>query len=47
MKSKYIAYAVLVAVMMIGYNAFLIQRDNKMFESYYCQTNGCANERAN
>jgi hypothetical protein len=35
MKLKYIAYAVLVAVMMIGYNAFLIQRDNKMFDAYY------------
>ena len=29
----------------IGWNVFLIQRDAKMFESYYCQTNGCANER--
>ena len=45
MKTKYVVYGVLIAVMMIGYNAFLIQRDQKMYDSYYCQTVGCANER--
>jgi len=35
MKPKYIGYAVLVAVFMIGYNAFLVQRDQKMFDAYY------------
>lgn len=45
MKPKYIAYAVLTAVALIGYNVFLIQRDQKMYDSYYCQTIGCANER--
>ena len=45
MKGKYIAYAVLVVTAMIGYNAFLVQRDQKMYDAYYCQTIGCANER--
>ena len=45
MKPKYVVYGVLIAVMMIGYNAFLIQRDQKMYDAYYCQTVGCANER--
>ena len=45
MNKKYIAYAALVAVMMIGYNVFLIQRDQRMYDAYYCQTVGCANER--
>ena len=45
MKTKYIAYGVLIAVMMIGYNAFLVQRDQRMYDAYYCQTVGCANER--
>ena len=45
MKTKYIAYGVLIAVMMIGYNVFLIQRDQRMYDAYYCQTVGCANER--
>ena len=45
MKTKYVVYGVLIAVMMIGYNAFLIQRDQKMYDAYYCQTVGCANER--
>jgi hypothetical protein len=31
--------------MMIGYNVFLIQRDQRMYDAYYCQTVGCANER--
>ena len=37
MNKKYIAYAVLVAVFMLGYNAFLIQRDQRMFDAYYSQ----------
>ena len=45
MKPKYIAYAVLTAVALIGYNVFLIQRDQRMYDAYYCQTIGCANER--
>ena len=45
MKSKYIAYAVIVAIFMIGYNAFLVQRDQKMYDAYYCKTIGCENER--
>jgi hypothetical protein len=45
MKTKYVVYGVLIVVMMIGYNAFLIQRDQKMYDAYYCQTIGCANER--
>ena len=45
MKPKYIAYATLTAVILIGYNVFLIQRDQKMYDAYYCQTIGCANER--
>jgi len=45
MKPKYVVYGVLIAVMMIGYNAFLIQRDQKMYDSYYCSTIGCENER--
>ena len=35
MKGKYIAYAVLVVTAMIGYNAFLVQRDQKMYDAYY------------
>ena len=45
MKPKYIAYSVLVVVAMIAYQAFLIQRDQRMYDAYYCQTVGCANER--
>ena len=45
MKKKYIAYSVVAAIAIIGYNAFLIQRDQKMYDAYYCQTIGCANER--
>lgn len=35
MTRKHIVYAILIAVFMIGYNAFLIQRDQKMFDAYY------------
>lgn len=45
MNRKYIAYGFLIAVMMIGYNAFLIQRDQKMYDAYCCKTIGCTNER--
>ena len=45
MNKKYVVYGALVAVMMIGYNVFLIQRDQRMYDAYYCQTIGCANER--
>jgi hypothetical protein len=45
MKKKYIAYAAVAAITIIGYNIFLIQRDQKMYDAYYCQTIGCANER--
>ncbi len=45
MNRKYVFYAVLTAIVLIGYNVFLIQRDQKMYDSYYCQTVGCANER--
>ena len=45
MKPKYIAYAILTAVVLIGYNVFLIQRDQRMYDAYYCKTIGCANER--
>ena len=45
MKPKYVFYAVLTAIVLIGYNVFLIQRDQRMYDAYYCQTIGCANER--
>lgn len=45
MKSKYVVYGIIALVFIIGYNAFLIQRDRKMYDSYYCSTIGCANER--
>jgi hypothetical protein len=35
MNLKVITYAVLIAFFMLGYNVFLIQRDQKMFDSYY------------
>jgi len=35
MKRKYITYGVLIMFAMIGYNAFLVQRDQKMFDAYY------------
>jgi hypothetical protein len=45
MKLKYVVYAALTAVCLLGYNAFLIQRDQRMYDAYYCKTIGCANER--
>jgi len=45
MTRKYVFYGALIAIGMLSYNYWLIQRDNRMFESYYCQTIGCANER--
>ncbi len=38
MNRKHIVYGVLIMFAMIGYNAFLIQRDQKMFDAYYSQT---------
>ena len=35
MRPKYVVYATLIAIFMLGYNAFLIQRDQKMFDAYY------------
>jgi hypothetical protein len=35
MNSKYIAYIILAIFAIFGWNWFLIQRDNKMFEKYY------------
>jgi hypothetical protein len=34
MKSKYIAYIFLAIITIFGWNAFLIQRDSKLFEKY-------------
>ena len=35
-------YFVLIAVALVGYNVFLIQRDNAMFESYNrCLAENC------
>ena len=45
MTRKHIIYTILTAVVLIGYNVFLIQRDQKMYDAYYCSTIGCANER--
>lgn len=35
---KYIATFVLLAFAMLGWNAFLITRDDKLFKAYYKQT---------
>jgi hypothetical protein len=35
MNRKYIITFALSFIAIIGWNVFLIQRDNKMFESYY------------
>ena len=35
MKGKYIAYGIVALVAIIGYNAFLVQRDQKMYDAYY------------
>jgi hypothetical protein len=42
---KYVFVGVVFLIVFFGYNAFLIQRDQKLFDAYYCQTIGCANER--
>jgi hypothetical protein len=34
MKRRYVAYALLGFLALVGYNAFLIQRDSKLFEAY-------------
>jgi hypothetical protein len=34
-RNKYIGYSILAIGVMIGYNAWLIQRDDKMFDAYY------------
>jgi len=38
MNSKIIGYAILVVLALIGYNAFLAQRDQKMFDAYFGET---------
>lgn len=35
---KYIATFILLAFAMLGWNAFLIVRDDKLFKAYYHQT---------
>ena len=42
---RYILTGVVFLIAFFGYNAFLIQRDQKLYDAYYCQTIGCANER--
>ena len=37
MKSKDITYIFLAFVAILGWNAFLIQRDDKLFKAYYHQ----------
>ena len=34
MIGRYVTYTVLGAMFMIGWNVFLIQRDNKLYEAY-------------
>jgi len=38
MNSKIIGYCVLVVLALLGYNAFLAQRDQKMFDAYFGET---------
>ena len=45
MKTRYLISFILAFWAMIGYQAFLVERDQKMYDSYYCKTIGCANER--
>jgi hypothetical protein len=51
MKSTTITYAIIGLIALIGYNAFLIKRDEKMFKKYYanqseyCRQIGCENEK--
>lgn len=37
MKSRDITYIFLAFIAILGWNAFLIQRDDKMFKAYYHQ----------
>ena len=37
MKPKYIFYTLFALTAIIGWNAFLIQRDDSIFKSYYKQ----------
>ena len=37
MKSKDITYIFLAFIAILGWNAFLIQRDDKLFKAYYHQ----------
>ena len=37
MKSKEVTYIFLAFIAILGWNAFLIQRDNKLFDAYYQQ----------
>lgn len=51
MNPKYLIFAIFSIIVVFGFNAFLIQRDKKLFESYYngqpeyCKTIGCENEK--
>ena len=40
MSRKRIAYAAIAIVAIIGWNAFLIQRDARMFEAYSTEVRG-------
>jgi|GWRWMinimDraft_13_1066021.scaffolds.fasta_scaffold04376_7 hypothetical protein len=42
---KYIVTGVVFFTAFFAYNAFLIQRDQRLYDAYYCKTIGCANER--
>ena len=35
MKLKYIAFGILAVGVIVGWNAFLIQRDNALYDAYY------------
>jgi hypothetical protein len=37
MKPKYIAYGLIALSVIIGWNAFLVQRDDALFRAYYKQ----------
>ena len=37
MIGRYVTYTVLGAMFMIGWNVFLVQRDDAMYKSYYRQ----------
>ena len=37
MIGRYVTYTVLCAMFMIGWNVFLIQRDDAMYKAYYRQ----------